>query len=54
MKDIVELCPYCNKEVVLKNAREKVAQPCPSCKKLIYPCNLCDTCTGGKCALLNE
>lgn len=42
--NIYELCPYCNNEVVLKNARKLVPQECPVCKKNIMPCNLCDTC----------
>lgn len=39
-----ELCPYCNSEVELKNARKMIPQKCPVCKKSIMPCNLCSSC----------
>ena len=38
--DIIELCPHCGDEVVLKSIFAN--QVCPCCGKLISPCSLCD------------
>lgn len=38
--EIVELCPHCGDEVVLKSIFAN--QVCPCCGNLISPCSLCD------------
>ena len=35
-----ELCPYCEREVKLKN--KFIRQRCPKCKKMILPCSICE------------
>ena len=41
MGNIVEVCPFCMHEVELENPVKFNRQPCPNCKKMILPCNLC-------------
>lgn len=41
MTTVYELCPHCEQEVELKDAKKKVFSICPECKKLILPCALC-------------
>jgi len=38
-KIIWELCPYCEREVKLKNSF--IRQKCPKCKMTILPCSIC-------------
>lgn len=39
-----EVCPECEYEVPLENAKLKTPHKCPHCNKYIMPCNLCDDC----------
>ena len=50
MAKIIELCPYCEKEVKLANI-PFVPQKCPNCGKMIKACSLCewDTCDCDAC-----
>lgn len=45
----VEMCPYCDREVVLKT--DFKMQVCPICGKPIAPCNLCGGNCQNKCPL---
>lgn len=38
--EIIEFCPYCNNEAILKNKQE--IQVCKYCLNKIKPCSLCD------------
>ena len=40
--DTYEVCPHCENEVKLVEAKKKVYQECPVCKKKILPCSLCE------------
>lgn len=41
MTDTYEICPHCEEEVLLKDAKFKMKQKCPSCHRMILPCSLC-------------
>lgn len=42
MTDTYEICPHCEEEVLLKDAKLKTKQKCPCCGRMILPCSLCE------------
>ena len=49
--ELVEYCPHCGYEVVLKSEFKK--QNCPICNKEILPCSICDSKNCSNCPLNN-
>lgn len=49
-----ELCPHCNTEAKLRNAKKFKPQRCPHCGKWILPCSLCEEHDYRHCGLCNK